>query len=209
MDTKVIEYIEDLPLKAVDKWYTLLVYSKLRTGAWLLLKSDIWRDGDTPKKVSEDSIDTIKKTLSRAGIPYSIEYRDFCFQQGARDRYQQLADIYIAIDKETLDRLVLARKSENHIELGTALGYPKTAVDSFMTKNKLIRKDLDPKTQFSEAAQLTYFALSKDNWQQELETVSEWIECAKQNSSEIYRELTRESVTEHRINKILEAFSGA
>ena len=107
----------------------------------------------------------------------------------SRIRYQQLADIFITKNQETLDNMLLARLNNDDELLGMSLGYPATAVAAYNSQNKTFISKLDAKVQLSEAGQLTYFTLSKDNWQKEIDVVQEWVDAVKESSSVIWFKL--------------------
>ena len=196
IDTKTLEILEDLPLRADEAWYVLLVYLGLKSGLWASIESDIWRQGDTPKQIHQSTRNIIEESLKSLGLVYSIELRDtnaglMQSDDDSRERLNQIADIFIAKDQTTLDNLILARKNNDDKLLGLSLGYPKSAVEAFGTDKKTFVSNLSPKIQLSEVGQLTYFTLSKDNWKNELAVVEKWISALKENSHIMWYKLRR------------------
>lgn len=181
-----LELLEDLPLQADDLWYILLVYLGLKSGAWVHLQSDVWREGGEAKRVSSSKVRDIEKTLETLGLTYIIDTRDTIAgipqPDNGRKRYNQIVDIYVAADESVVNDIVRARTENDHKLLGRALGYPASAVNAFGTEEKIFVSDLDPKIQLSEVGQLTYFVLSKGGWREELAVVEKWVEAAKQSS---------------------------
>lgn len=195
INKKALELLEDLPLRADDAWYVLLVYLGVKSGAWAQIKSDAWRDGDEPKRIDASTRRTMEESLKALGLFYFIEERDTTAglwqPDDGRKRLNQIADIYIAKEQATLDDMILARKNDDSKLLGLSLGYPKTAVEAFETDNKIFVSDLEPKIQMSEAGQLTYFALSKDHWEDELAIVETWVSALKDHSQIMWNQLRR------------------
>ncbi len=150
--------------------------------------------GRRTKHIPASTLDTIESSLRQLGLFYSIEFRNTdagIWQDDKSDskRLNQIADIYIAKNQATLDDMKQARKTNDDMLLGIALGYPESAVRAYSTKNKLMVFELDPETQLSEVGQLTYFALSKDNWKNELAVVETWVEAIKANSKIMWNQL--------------------
>ncbi len=196
IDNTLLERLEDLPLRPDEAWYVLLVYLGLKKGAWIQIKSDIWREGDVPKQVSPSSRTTIEETLRMLSIKYQVQLRDMEYgpsspENSKRARYYQIADFFIAKTENIVTDIINGRKNNDDTLLGISLGYPKTAVDAFNTGDKIFVANLSISVRLSEAGQLTYFALSKDNWQDELAVVEEWVSAVKKNSGTMWQNLQK------------------
>lgn len=194
IDKTALEILEDLPFRADDTWYTLLVYLGMKSGAWVDVHSSIWRQGEEAREVPVSTIRQIEGALKVLDLYYHIEDRitDAGLRQPddhSRKRMHRIVDIYIACDQTTLDNIILARKSNDHKLLGHSLGYPSTAVEAFGTDKSILVSSLSPKVQLSETCQLTYFALSKDHWEEELAIVEQWIAAVKNSSTILWYEL--------------------
>jgi hypothetical protein len=189
MDNQAIEIIEDLPLRADDAWYVLLVYLGLKSGAWIHVTSEVWREGMPKKRIPDESLKGVEETLKILGLFYKLEFRDtdagMWQSEGGRKRYNQICDIYVTKDESILEQLVEARHNDDDKQLGLALGYPRSAVEAFGINEKVSLLDLDPKIRLSEVGQMTYFMLSKD-WQNELKVVEGWVGALKTHSSIIW-----------------------
>lgn len=195
IDKRALEILEDLPLRPYDAWYVLLVYLGLKSGAWVDIKSNIWREGDAAKSVPQSTRRVIEESLDALGLVYHVEERETdagLWQPddgAARKRLNQIVDFYIAKEQTILDDIIRARKQGDHKLLGLSLGYPKTAVEAFGTDRKILVSKLDPKVRLSEVGQLTYFALSKDHWKDELAIVEAWIAALKDTSEIMWHQL--------------------
>lgn len=210
MNPRTTEQIEDLGLRPDDTWYALLVMAGVRTGAWLHVQSNIWRDGDEPQFIPDDRIKQIHRVFTDASINVAIRRRVtdaglFQPNQGTgRRRFVELADILIANNEETLSKLKEGVERMNHRQIGEALGYPTTAIEVFDKQDeKIFIDDLPPEVAYSEVGQLTFFALSKDHWQDELRVVAEWVEALKKLSPLTFSECRSRYILPDEISKIL------
>lgn len=208
MNKKEIELIEDLPLRPIDIWYTFLVALGKKPSSWYFISSDIWRKGQAPKHICQNQIDEIKKVYDEVGIrcSFKISASNAGIMQSDEndERLSETCEILIAKDDETLNNLVKAVGNKDHEKIGCLLGFPETAVSAFTTKDNIKKSDLEPKIRFSELASFTQFALSKSNWQQELETVKGWLETLKSTSDITYRECYKQfNVLDEKTREIL------
>jgi hypothetical protein len=208
MDNKKQELIEDLPLSADHLIYLVLIVSGKKPAAWLQYGSDVWREGDTPQYVAPQKRALIDSSLQKLGVAYKIESRatdaGLAQTSAGRRRYHELLDIFVAKDDAALQSLLSARKAKDWRGLGTALGYPATAVAAFLTDDKLPVDDLPLEVQLSETAQFIGFMLSKDHWKDELQQVEEWVKTIKQNSEIVYNAyLIRHGINRQLAEKIL------
>jgi hypothetical protein len=76
LPSKNIELIEDLPLTGTDRWYVLLAYTGQKQASWLSLESDVWRQGDTPRTISQERLDEIKAVFDELGLFYRLRMRE-------------------------------------------------------------------------------------------------------------------------------------
>lgn len=192
MDPRNIEAIEDLGLKPVDTWYALLVAAGEKPAAWLHIKSAVWREGEVASKIDPPTLDRVKTVFEKAGVYVYISTRvtDAGLYQPdspIRRRFNELADILVAVDQATLERLRNGVETMDHTTIGTALGYPDSAVSIFdKPDQKTFASKLDPEYAYSKVGQLTFFALSKGHWRQELKVVEKWIDRLKEISPMVY-----------------------
>lgn len=193
-----IEAIEDLPFRAVDKWYVLLALLGLKRASWVDVTSDVWREGDGPIRVSEDQIARLKKTFDELGIAYAFRLRDSnagLFQPDEptefRQRYNQILDIFVARDKSVAAELGEAVAVMDHRRIGALLGYPETAVAAFGTDNAASVRNLPEHTK-KQCEPYVQFMLSRQHYEEELAVVQEWYDAVVEHSKLIALELKRE-----------------
>jgi adenylate kinase family enzyme len=196
MDKEKIELIEDLPLRPIDIWCVFLVVLGKKPSSWFDISSGIWRRGQEPKHVCQSQIDDIKKVFDKIGVKYT--FRIIISNAGIPqpdenfERLNEICEIFIAKDSSVLDSLIRAVDDKDHEKIGILLGFPKTAISAFTTKDNIKKSDLEPKIRFSEVASFTQFALSKNNWRQELQTVEDWLDTLKAISDITYSECRRQ-----------------
>ena len=193
-----IELVEDLPLRADDKWYVLLALTGHKHGSWLQLESDTWREGDEQKSIAEE-VNKITAILDKLGILYSVRFRDpepdTIWQseegKGLRTRIHQLVDIFIATSKDWLNELVNAVENMDHKRIGRALAYPETAVEVFGTDRAIFSDDVDNDDIDERVKKAAWIALSKDNYHKELVVVGKWLDILDANSAIVSAEVDR------------------
>ncbi len=190
LEKAIIERLEDAPVSATERFYILLVALGLRTGTWVVLKSLVWRIGDAEFRVPEYQLEYLLETLRRAGLSASIERRvtsDGLLQmEDDRERLNELVDVFVTKDQETLDRLVKAVEARDDEGIGTALGYPATAVQGFVTGHRQKLKDLPISIQLSDAGLALEMILSADHWEEELAELKMWMRVGRENSRLIF-----------------------
>ena len=184
------EMIEDLPFKASDIWYSYLVALDKKPTAWLVLCSDVWRDGESPKHVDRDRIETVKRVFEEVGIKYEIRIRvsDSGIYQPdeGRTRLNEICDVFISKDKNDISELIKSIDNKDDCRIGMLLGYPKTAVDAFTDGSRIGRNELSPEVRYSEILNFVQFVLSKNNWQEEVGLVQGWVDELKSVSEITY-----------------------
>lgn len=197
LDVWQVETLEDLPLRADDKWYTLLAVAGQKKASWLMLKSDVWREGEEPIRIPEDQIRRMKASLEKLGLSSRLRFRDTDAgvlqtndELPGRRRYNQICDIFVGITDVDAQELFNAVEKMDHPGIGYALGYPNTAVSVFGSENAVFTEDL-PEHPFPDIEKYVYFALSKQHYADELAVVQKWYDVVVENSKIISVELDR------------------
>lgn len=97
----------------------------------------------------------------------------------------------IAQDKETVLKLRSLSPARDHREYGLLMGYPESAVMAFVEHKEnpeKITKGSMAMTIMKERP-VVNFALSKDNWQEEVKTAQRWNAAIKKHAPELYKEI--------------------
>lgn len=196
---KQIEMIEDLPLRASDRWYVLLALTGHKKASWFCVTSDVWREGDEPIRIPDEQVHRLTAMLSALGLSYRLRFRDSdagLFQpddsSDFRQRYNQICDVFIGDTEEAAVELAEAAEVMDHRRLGAALGYPKTAVDTFGTSDSILVDDL-PEHTARECEPYVWFKLSRNHYEEELAVVQEWHDVVGKYSEIIAIELRKEA----------------
>ncbi len=169
--TQQRQIIESLDVNRTDKWYLILVILGYRPASWIV----------THQKDTEQEIKVLISEIQKLNLEYDISSNFY-------DRKRK--NILIAKNKKQLAKLKKAIAKRDDHQIGLALGYPKTAVESFAKNsasiNSLLRNGMSIKLIVS-----TRLRYSKDNWQKEAEIIEQWLEVLKNNSETIYKEVAR------------------
>lgn len=195
---KQIETIEDLPLKASDRWYVLLALVGRKKASWFHLKSDIWREGDEPIRIPDERIERLKTALNRLGLAHRLRFRDSdagLFQPDEpsdfRKRYNQICDVFIGNTDEAAVELFEAVQVMDHQRIGYALDYPTSSVEAFGTNSSILVDKL-PEHKAAECEPYVWFKLSRENFDKELAVVQGWYDVAKEYSEILIIELRKD-----------------
>ncbi len=160
---KMITNFENLEIGSFPSAELMLIFLGYKPATEVALAP--WND--PPEKVV--------KTLRDSGLIAGIKnYKDV--------NGKKFAIVAVAKDKETMERLKKAEADADHEEYGRLMGYPDTAIDAFMHKEKLL-----PEVDYPEKNDKTLdFKLSKDHWQEEIKVIKKWSQAIKQYSPKIY-----------------------
>ena len=172
----LVEKIERLNVHPFDKISLLAVAGRIKPATFFAFKS------------SSLAIGEIESFLSSTNFKFKIE-------KAKRDRFGipmpggiTFTDILVAGNDGDLGFLDLAINNGEEL-LGTALGFPESAVEAYVGKReKLNKKELPDEVKKSDAFRFCNFVLSADNWQEEIKQGQEYADLVKEVSPNIYRE---------------------
>lgn len=194
-----IEMIEDLPLRASDRWYVLLALTRHKKASWVSIESDVWREGDDEISVDKDRLSRFENVLNTLRLPYACRLRDtdaglYQPDEGSifRKRMNQICDIFVGCDEESVEELRAAVEIMDHKRVGHALCYPASAVEAFGTNEAVSIRLLQRHDQL-ECEPYVWFMLSRQNYENELLVVQEWFEVVKEYSPIIKLKLRKEA----------------
>lgn len=142
----------------------------------------------------DEDIESIKWKMRDAGLYFDdIEVALFRNQNCA-------ASLAIAKSQETASHLAelfkTERSDDNNIDLGKSLGYPSTSTEAYIGKREQYERGLDPFVERRIPSNLQ-FMLSKDNWEQELQTAIGWFKALKETSPETYKKIIETRSSEY------------
>ena len=105
-------------------------------------------------------------------------------------------------DAERLAQLLSKKEQTYEIsqELGTLFGFPPTAIEAYASSGEDKSKaeslmyffDLPLDVQKEDAVAFIWFRLSKEHWQEEMETVRRWAEAVKRRAPALYMRCVEE-----------------
>ena len=142
----------------------------------------------------EEDVDSIKKKMADAGL-----YFDDMEQAPFRNKYLA-ASLAIAKSQEAATQLATLFRSErsdnNNIELGKSLGYPATSTEAYIGRREKYERGLNPFVERRIPSNLQ-FMLSKDKWEEELQSGIAWIKALKEASPETYQKMIEARSSEY------------
>lgn len=172
---KMLETIQNLipPYKGD----ILLVYGGLKPSCFVELSNEI------------HELITI---LDELGLYYRIEAKTYTDKAGKKS--QEVTRLYIARDQDNANRLASYFKNIiNHdYDIGILLGYPKTAVEAFVSEDMLDMADIPESTSevTKKNMRLLGYRLSKTLWEDEVKQLEEYGNYLLKVSPTIYTEIT-------------------
>lgn len=177
-----------------DKASVLLVQAKLKPSALIVMEGDTFSDTKHPKHVDPKLLVTMDAIFTELGIHYvkTTEVMD-AIKSGI---YVEVLRFFIAPEPTTAKTLksLFDDTSNNHTSIGLLLGYPKTAVEAFLTPNMLDQAETPETTDDVSKFRMRLLGhrLSKDHWGEEVKYLQPSGEYIKSISPYIYNKLTKE-----------------
>lgn len=185
-----------------DKINLLLVAAGLKPASDIrfIIKEE---DGMTGKefKLNQSDIDKTLDLIRRTGLFFTTEKRteEIKWKKGAKKKVTQNEELEILIGhtQEDLDALVTTWRGNDDKALGTALGFPETAVEAFEDRKKWaddneIVKELSQEE--IELMKFKLFRLSADNWREELSKIKPRADFIKRVSPKLYDKLMQSGI---------------
>lgn len=143
----------------------------------------------------EEDIESVKNKMRDAGLYFDdIEVAPFSNENRA-------ASLTIARSQEAATHLAelfnAERSDTNNIDLGKSLGYPATSTEAYIGRSERYEGGLDPFVERRIPGNLQ-FMLSKNNWEQELQTAKRWLNVLKEVSPETYQKIIETESSEYK-----------
>lgn len=153
-----------------DKASILLVHGGFKPSALIVIEGPAYTSPNEPIHISPELIHGLEDILSQLELSYvtTTEVMD----SRVNKHVQDVMRIFIAKDQSVANRLKIMFDdiSNHHAEAGLLLGYPDSAVQSFLTDN-MLGQDEEPSStdEVSERnMRLLGHRLSKNNWRHEV-----------------------------------------
>ena len=205
LNAEIVERVEKSKLETFDKVNFLLTKLMLKPASVLEMPIQLkaLEEKDTDETIdffSEQDMQEIIELINSSGLESQSEigiinasYRSRREPESEKYFEGELKSmkIFIATDKENLEKISKAWKSDDTESIGKVLGFPKTAVEAYSKKeDRLYFDELPAEIAQADYAKFASFTLSKNNWQEELETAKKWAEAMRKNSPNLYKEIT-------------------
>lgn len=211
--------IEQLPLLDEDKVNLLLVWRglKLATNINFIFKE--WAPGSPEPVLSSKRkkirIEELLQLLGKIGLSAVAEKEfrlepEFIVENNNRGILNGMESqmIFVSPSLETAEELAENwPKEEGDLEgknLGRLFGFPQTAIeayvkyakDGFQDKNEFMmkRSEIPEEIRNKDYFAFVGFGLSKEHWQEELETAKKWAAEIQKLSPTLYAEIVRERI---------------
>lgn len=163
---EMIKSIENLKIGSKPKANIILIFLGLKPATELEISSH------------NDSAEKVINVIENIGLKVKIKSK---FKRKDKD----IVLLSVADNQENLDRLEQIDPSKNHEEYGRLMGYPETAIDAFLHKEKR----LDPENYLENDELIFFIAMSKENWEEEIKTLKKWSDAIKEQAPDLYVEL--------------------
>lgn len=179
-----IELLKNIKCGIESKMNMILILLELKSATTLDLFT--WNE----------DLDSIKNKITEAGLFYDdIQKPPFLNKK-------RTAMLAIGKTKELATKAAVGfRDPENHHEeLGEYMGYPKTAIEAFLGKTKRYDEEFGDDQKIFDSKNIPMgifgFALSRDNYEEEIKVAEEWVDALKKIAPDLYEEAISNSQEE-------------
>lgn len=177
-----------------DKASILLVCGNLKPSAMVFMQGEPFPAGSDIVHVEPANLSGMDAALVGLSLAYisTTEVMD-AIPDSSGERSQEVVRFFVAHDTATAERLktVFDDIQNNHHEAGMLLGYPKTAVDAFLTDEMLSIEEHPTSTE--EVSELNMkllgHRLSKQHWREEVKYLEEAGNYLQATSPKLYAEV--------------------
>lgn len=181
-------------MKPIQKALLLMVADGKKPATWQLIASEKWIEGARVTRITAERWQELDTIFRKLDLVYTARTRldDTTFVQpkDGTHHWIELADVFLSRDQTHADKLAKAVESGNHNQIGTLLGFPKSAVDAFISKDTLpISKwPLSTKNVDKDAMRFLNHMISKNNWKEEINYLPAFSRRIKEISNKIYED---------------------
>lgn len=215
-EKELTKEIEQLPLFNVDKMNLLLVWRGLKPATDINFIFKEWKPGYPEPLLSPGRkkihIEKLLQLLGKIGLSAVAEKEihsepEFIVENNINGEINgtESQRIFISKNIETAEELSknwVSEENEVKEDLGQLFGFPQTAIEAytkyqesgFKDENEFVIKknELPKDIRNKDYVAFARFKLSKENWQEELETVKKWATEIQKLSPSLYAEIVRD-----------------
>lgn len=169
-------------LSGIDKMNMLLVAEGLKPASLVEMYFEAGHNEYTEADYERD-IELTQQVLGRLGLITKVEMNT--------DPVSRQAIVMMAKDTGQLMELEKARNGsrDEGAALGTALGFPKTAVDAFVQGKDKMLTEIPTEIKDDPARKFVGFVMSKDHWREEIEIGKRNAGLVKKIAPKLYDEV--------------------
>jgi hypothetical protein len=143
-----------------------------------------------------EDVDSVKSKITEAGLFYDE------IQSPPFTNKKRTATLAIGSTKDLATKTAIGFRDPNkyHKELGEYMGYPKTAIDAFLGITKRYDEEIGDQDEIFKSKEIPMskvgFALSKENYEEEIKVAEEWMKAIKEFTPDLYEEILSNSEKE-------------
>lgn len=178
-----------------DKATILFVAGGLKPTGFAVMQGAPYAIDETPITIDTAVIEKLDSILKELKLAYvtTTEIMD-AWPKDGQQRKQEVMRIFCAPQQKDAERLkvLFDHVGDNHLEIGRLLGYPKTAVEAFLTGSML---PVDAVPAFTDEVneadmRLLGHRVSKEHWQKEVLYLTKFGTYLRSVSPKLYESLT-------------------
>ena len=181
-------------IKPIQKALILMVADGKKPATWQQITSEKWAEGSQETRITPQRWQDLNEIFDNLGLASVVRTRldDSTFVQPKDSAHQwvELADIFLARDQSYATEVASAVEAGDHAKIGKLLGFPKSAVDAFMSKNTLPISQWPISTETVDKSSMKFLnhMISKDNWKKEIAYLPDFSKRVKELSEKIYHD---------------------
>jgi len=182
VERALVEKIEAVPFHIQDRVDILLVKAGVKPAA-LITELD--------KPENAERLKGLKELLDALSLPNNFEKTLLSVENADGIFEGSIVNILVGKDQLGLENLEKARKEKSAMAEGLALGYPESAVSSYVENApRVMRWQLPEELKSEYYYPFIKFQLSQENWPLEIETARKWADNVKMNSTMLFDHIT-------------------
>lgn len=192
---KSIKLLEDdTEIKSIQKALILMVADGKKPATWQVVYSEKWAQGTLATPITDEKWEYFMSMLHGLQLQVSINTRQddktFVQPKNGNHLFVELGDLFIARDIDTSKELAGAVKNHDDAKLGELFGFPKSAVEAYLSNNLIPFNDIPEQTRLVSAKEMKFLnhMLSTDAWTNEVTYLPEFAKRVQEISPSIYRD---------------------